>query len=71
MKNLSYDSQNFQELSQIDLTNLNGGGILKWIVENLIWEASISLLTSSPGREGPLPEPKMSGGYYVMPSDNA
>lgn len=71
MKNLSYDSQNFQELSQIDLTNLNGGGILKWIVENLIWEASISLLTSSPGRVGPLPEPKMSGGYYVMPSDNA
>ena len=71
MKNLSYDSQNFQELSQIDLTNLNGGGILRWIVENLIWEASISLLTASPGREGPLPEPKMSGGYYVMPSDNA
>ncbi len=71
MKKIDYRSQHFEEMNHIDLVNLNGGGFLTWILANLAWEVLKNEITKSPIREGEMPELEMSGGYYVMPSDNA
>ena len=71
MKKIDYQSQHFEEMSQIDLVNLDGGGFLEWLFGNLAWEAAKSTVLYSPIREGSVPDLEMSGGYYVMPSDNA
>jgi hypothetical protein len=71
MKKIDYHSQHFMELNQIDLVNLNGGGFFKWLFGNIAWEAVKSITVDAPIREGSVPDQEMSGGYYVMPSDNA
>ncbi len=71
MKKIDYRSHHFEEMNHIDLVNLNGGGFWTWFVGAALWDLTKAALTASPIREGEVPELEMSGGYYVMPSDNA
>ena len=71
MKKLDYSNQHFKEMSQIDLMNVKGGGFWSWLIGNLLWESAKSVALDAPVREGSVPQLEMSGGYYVMPSDNA